>query len=301
MYDPTHQTYGNVYHMTYQDDKYSKENSHLSPNHIKGTCHNRSCKVRKVSFINWMVHQKAKYFLNKKPPSYTELIKDYPERKGVTSPEEFLVKVTHERAGRSPYVIYGNFTDNVLMELSLFIGTLHIMISFLRYLDRNWAGLGWVIFMIGGYLYFPSLLGAISLIHYVFHVPYVMGTWLGRYMLFSGLGLAFILAIIQHRLIGMWAIMMGIIQVFADVLSYLRIYALSLAGSIMASTFDMIGTQVTIFLGIFIILIGHMVNITISLMSGIIHGLRLNFIEWYHHSFEGGGKKFNPLSLIKIE
>ena len=186
------------------------------------------------------------------------------------------------------------------MELSIFIGTLHIMLSFLRYLDRNWAGLGWVFFMIGAYLYFPSFLGAVSLIHYIFHVPYELGTWIGRYILFSGLGAVVILAIIQHRLRGLGEIV-GIIQVFSDVLSYIRIYALSLAGSIMATTFDTIGTQVTIYVGIFIILAGHMVNISLSLMSGIIHGLRLNFIEWYHHSFEGGGKKFNPLSLIKIE
>jgi V/A-type H+-transporting ATPase subunit I len=30
-------------------------------------------------------------------------------------------------------------------------------------------------------------------------------------------------------------------------------------------------------------------------MGGVIHGLRLNFLEWYHYSFEGGGKRFNPL------
>jgi len=33
-------------------------------------------------------------------------------------------------------------------------------------------------------------------------------------------------------------------------------------------------------------------------MSGVIHGLRLNFIEWYHYSFEGDGKLFNPLKKI---
>jgi len=34
-------------------------------------------------------------------------------------------------------------------------------------------------------------------------------------------------------------------------------------------------------------------------MGGVIHGLRLNFIEWYHYSFDGDGKLFDPLKLLK--
>jgi V/A-type H+-transporting ATPase subunit I len=36
-------------------------------------------------------------------------------------------------------------------------------------------------------------------------------------------------------------------------------------------------------------------------MGGTIHGLRLNFLEWYHYSFEGGGKPFDPLRKLKVE
>jgi len=154
--------------------------------------------------------------------------------------------------------------------------------------------------MVGSYLYFPLVLGAISLIHYIFHIPYELGGLIGQYVLFIGLGLTVVLAIIQKRLGGLGEIM-HIIGVFADVMSYLRIYALSLAGMIMATTFNQIGTSIPIYVGIFVILVGHTVNITLAVMGGIIHGLRLNFIEWYHYSFEGGGREFNPLSLIKID
>ncbi|MBI3900851.1 MAG: V-type ATP synthase subunit I, partial [Chlamydiia bacterium] len=92
-----------------------------------------------------------------------------------------------------------------------------------------------------------------------------------------------------------------VIQVFADVMSYLRIYALSLAGMIMAATFNRIAASAPFFLGILVILAGHALNLVLALMGGVIHGLRLNFIEWYHYSFEGGGRKFNPLSLLKID
>jgi len=81
------------------------------------------------------------------------------------------------------------------------------------------------------------------------------------------------------------------------VLSYLRLYALGLAGSLMAVTFNQMGTEFGLATGVFIILLGHIANLGIVAMAGTIHGLRLNFLEWYHFCFEGGGKLFNPLQL----
>lgn len=257
-------------------------------------------KLRTISPINWMVKQKAEYLIVHKPKAYSELIHENPEIANATTPEAFLMGVKKEQEGNVSYPIYSNFTNNVMLELVIFIGTLHILLSFIRYLDRNWAGIGWMIFLIGAYLYFPLILGALSLIHYIFHVPYELGGLIGKYLVFIGLGLAVILALIQRRLAGLPEIML-VINIFADVMSYLRIYALSLAGMIMAATFNKIGTSMPLYIGFFVILAGHLVNITLALMGGVIHGLRLNFIEWYHYSFEGGGKHFNPLSLIKIE
>lgn len=256
--------------------------------------------VKKFSLINWMVEQKAAYFLEKKPPSYEHLIKEYPEAAKAKTPNELLTSVIRKEDTGESYVIYNNFQGNVLIEIVIFIGTIHIMLSFLRYVDKNWSAIGWITFMVGAYLFFPSILGAVSLIHYIFHIPYEFGTMIGKYILFSGLGLVVILAIAQKKLAGVGEVM-HVIGVFADVMSYLRIYALSLAGMIMAATFNRIGTSIPIYIGIFIILAGHAVNITLALMGGVIHGLRLNFIEWYHYSFEGGGKKFNPLKLIKSD
>ena len=42
-------------------------------------------------------------------------------------------------------------------------------------------------------------------------------------------------------------------------------------------------------------------NLGLGLMSGIIHGLRLNFLEWYHYCFEGGGRLFKPLKRLKTK
>ena len=54
-------------------------------------------------------------------------------------------------------------------------------------------------------------------------------------------------------------------------------------------------------IGVLVLLIGHLVNIALSLIGGVIHGLRLHFIEWYHYSFEGGGKLHQPLKLFKTK
>jgi V/A-type H+-transporting ATPase subunit I len=67
---------------------------------------------------------------------------------------------------------------------------------------------------------------------------------------------------------------------------------------VMAHTFNgALGTDPGIFATILIALFGHVVNVSLCLMGGVVHGLRLNFLEWFHYCFEGGGKIFNPLKL----
>ena len=56
-------------------------------------------------------------------------------------------------------------------------------------------------------------------------------------------------------------------EVFADVLSYLRLYALALAGMIMADTFNNIGLGIPLVGGVFVIVIGHL-NTIITLGHG---------------------------------
>jgi V/A-type H+-transporting ATPase subunit I len=109
--------------------------------------------------------------------------------------------------------------------------------------------------------------------------------------------IAFIAAWIDRKW-GAFHELLNVVQVFADVMSYLRLYALALGGVVMARTFnDRLGIDMNLFAGALVILIGHTINITLAIMGGVIHGLRLNFLEWYHYSFEGGGRLFNPLKI----
>lgn len=253
--------------------------------------------LRKVSLISWLVEKKAEYHFNHRDDVYQEFVKEFPQSKQAKTAQEFLHSASTVKEGKVEYPMYFKFYDNVLFEIALMIGVIHIILSLLRYLGRNWAALGWVIFMLGAYLYAPHYLNATSIIHFGFGIP-KSETLDGLYLMIGGISIAFILGLIQHRLKGLLE-PMTVIQIFADTMSYLRIYALSLAGAMVSATINEFAGGAIFVLGALLFIIGHITNIALSIMGGVIHGLRLNFLEWYHYSFEGGGKKFNPLRLLE--
>jgi V/A-type H+-transporting ATPase subunit I len=90
---------------------------------------------------------------------------------------------------------------------------------------------------------------------------------------------------------------------FGDSLSYLRLFALGLASASLASTFNDLSGQVRaavpgigLFFALLIALLGHGLNFVLSLSSGFIHGLRLNFIEFFNWSISEEGYPFKVFS-----
>jgi len=255
---------------------------------------------REFFLIQNLALKKAEYVLQEKGDLYQRYVQDFPAVKNATNAKEFLLAASQERDGETYYVALRTFSDDFLMEFSLIVGILHLSISFLRYAFRNFSGLGWIVFMIGGYLFLPvSVLDATSIIHYLGILSKETAYLWGKQLLFGGFGLAVFASMVQNGVLkGLMEPLQGI-QVFGDVLSYLRLYALGLAGVIVASTFNFMGVKFGPLAGIFIVISGHALNIALSSMAGVVHGLRLNFLEWYHYCFEGGGKRFNPLRLYK--
>jgi V/A-type H+-transporting ATPase subunit I len=253
---------------------------------------------RKYSLMHFLCQKKAAYHLAARDSVYQEYVAHYPNAAEATDGHDFLVRVDTVKGNKHDYEALNTFYDNILMELSILVGVIHLSLSFLRYLARNWAGFGWIVFMIGGYLFFPKILDCTTMINFMGLVSKSTAFLWGEQMVYGGIGLAFVAAFLQRRW-GAFHELMNVVQVFADVLSYLRLYALALAGVIMAGTFNQIGVNLGLFAGALAVLLGHMSNIVVSIMGGVIHGLRLNFLEWYHYSFEGGGRLFNPLKLRK--
>lgn len=99
------------------------------------------------------------------------------------------------------------------------------------------------------------------------------------------------------------------VQFFADILSYLRIFALGLSGALIAQNFNMLAMMVwdagplyfTIIPATLIFVAGHALNIALCIMGGVIHGLRLNFLEWYRWCFDGGGRPFKAFKSLLTE
>jgi V/A-type H+-transporting ATPase subunit I len=69
----------------------------------------------------------------------------------------------------------------------------------------------------------------------------------------------------------------------------MHLFALVLASASLAITFNQLALQVYeatpglgVLYSLLILLIGHSLNIMLGIMSGVVHGLRLNFIEFYN-------------------
>ena len=104
--------------------------------------------------------------------------------------------------------------------------------------------------------------------------------------------------------LGVWDTYQMVTGLLGDVLSYLRLYALGLAGAMLGMAFNDMGKMVlgdgsNVFLWIpfiLLVLIGHTLNIAMCALGAFVHPLRLNFLEFFKNSgYEAGGRKFNPL------
>ena len=85
---------------------------------------------------------------------------------------------------------------------------------------------------------------------------------------------------------------------FGDILSYSRIMALMLAGSVIATVFNTIGAIANNLIFFFVIfIIGHALNFALNLLGCYVHDLRLQCLEYFGKFYEDGGRPFNPLRI----
>ena len=89
-------------------------------------------------------------------------------------------------------------------------------------------------------------------------------------------------------------------KAFGDALSYLRLFALGLASAQLAVTFNGLAADasqvggVGVLLALLILVVGHGINFLLGLMGGVVHGLRLNCIEFFNWSLTEEGFPFQP-------
>ena len=111
---------------------------------------------------------------------------------------------------------------------------------------------------------------------------------------------------------GLWDTYNMATGLMGDLLSYLRLYALGLAGGMLGGVFNSLGLQLRDSMADFlfgipgwicfglIFVAGHTLNIALSCLSGYVHSIRLTFVEYFKNSgYDGKGTEYKPFSYNK--
>ena len=184
--------------------------------------------------------------------------------------------------------------DNTLQILigSMALGVVQIVtgmaISFVqklrngKWMDAVWEEVTWWLVFAGIAL---AVLGTTNMVLYagvamVFAGPLITGKGFGK--------LTGIFGSLYNHVTGY----------FGDILSYSRLMALMLAGSVIAQVFNTLGAipgNVVIF--VVISMVGNALNFALNLLGCYVHDLRLQCLEYFGKFYEDGGKPFRPLDL----
>jgi len=170
------------------------------------------------------------------------------------------------------------------------------------------AQAGWFLVMLGLYFVALSIMLKIALPPFVFHLL-IVGVSL--IILFGEQkGGNFFLNILKG-LSGLFSLFLKLVSCFADILSYIRLFAVGLAGAMIGQVFNSLavpseglgsfglGFIIKLLLAVMILVFGHGLNLALTAMSVIVHGVRLNLLEYAgnHLEMEWSGYEYNPFAL----
>ena len=98
------------------------------------------------------------------------------------------------------------------------------------------------------------------------------------------------------------SVLLGVVNVFSDIVSYIRLWAVGLAGAAISNTVNtlagpILGHAILFAAAILLLVFGHGLNMILNLLSVIVHGVRLNTLEFSQHLGNSwSGKKYQPFS-----
>ena len=199
---------------------------------------------------------------------------------------------------------------DIQMVLALCIGVFHICLAMvvkaICYTNQfgfkeNIATWGWTLLIVGGLL--VAILGMTVLPAAVFKGAIIaVGT-------VSALAIYIFNTPGRNPLInigaGLWETYNMATGILGDVLSYIRLYALGLAGGMLGAAFNNLGLMV---MGgstegatwqwlpfVLILVLGHVLNLAMSALGAFVHPLRLSFVEYFKNAgYEGKGTLYKP-------
>ena len=196
------------------------------------------------------------------------------------------------------------------MVLSIVVGIFHLCLAMVvkaiqavkvNGFAASLGTLGWTLLIVGG-----VIVGALALVG-------VLNTAAAKWIIIaigviSAIGIFPLNNLQRNKFanvgLGLWDTYNTATGLLGDVLSYLRLYALGLAGSMLGMAFNDMGKMVlgdgsNALLWIFfilLVLVGHTLNIAMCALGAFVHPLRLNFLEFFKNSgYEATGRNYNPL------
>ena len=199
---------------------------------------------------------------------------------------------------------------DIQMVLALCIGVFHICLAMVVKaicytkqfgFKENIATWGWTLLIVGGLL--VAILGMTVLPAEVFKWTLIAVAGV------SALGIYIFNTPGRNPLInigaGLWDTYNMATGILGDVLSYIRLYALGLAGGMLGAAFNNLGLMV---MGgstegatwqwlpfVLILVLGHVLNLAMSALGAFVHPLRLSFVEYFKNAgYEGKGTLYQP-------
>ena len=207
--------------------------------------------------------------------------------------------------------IMGSTYDKQML-LALGIGVLHISIamtvkainSTVFYgFKESLSAWGWWLVVVGGVL--------VGTMTFLSVIPAGISKWV--FIAIGGLGALgiYVLNNLRRNILanigaGLWDTYNMASGLLGDILSYIRLFALGLAGGMLGQTFNDLAMMVVdgregvgavvgwVGFGL-IILVGHTLNIAMSCLSAFVHPLRLTFVEYFKNAgYDGKGEEYKP-------
>lgn len=99
---------------------------------------------------------------------------------------------------------------------------------------------------------------------------------------------------------GIISVLLGVVNVFSDIVSYIRLWAVGLAGAAISNTVNemagpILGHAVLFLAAVVLLVFGHGLNMILNVLSVIVHGVRLNTLEFSTHlGMSWSGFKYDP-------
>ena len=203
-------------------------------------------------------------------------------------------------------VSVAGMTYDLQMVMALGIGVFHICLAMVVKaicstqqlgFKENIANWAWTLLIVGGLI--VTILGMTVLPQEVFKWAII------TVAIVSALGIYVFNTPGRNPLInigsGLWDTYNMATGILGDVLSYIRLYALGLAGGKLGEAFNTLGEMV---LGdsivswvpfVLIFAIGHILNLAMSALGAFVHPLRLTFVEYFKNAgYEGKGTLYQP-------